>query len=146
MRAKPFLIGFMAAIAAAVAVSIYMSATIDKADKSVTAIASPDGKYKAVRVSLALGGAVPFCVDTVSIFLAVYPDNFAEQESKTYEVYSAPCAAPAQRTALPKIEWLSDSELRISYAPDAGAADAKPPRMKTIDASRFVHVNFVNAE
>jgi hypothetical protein len=141
VRAKPFLIGFLAAMAAAVAASIYIGATIDKADKKVSAVASPDGKYKAVRVSLALGGAAPFCVDTISIFLTVYPDSFAEQESKTYEVYAAPCAPPLQRTALPKIEWLSDAALRITYAPAA-----KAPRLKTIDASRFVHVEFVAAE
>jgi hypothetical protein len=146
VRAKPFLIGFLAAIVGVAAVSAYIAATIDKADKSVTAVASPDGKYKAVRVLLAGGGTAPFCFDTISIFLSVYPDNFAERESKYYEVYGAPCAAPTKRAALPKIEWLSNSAVRIIYAPDAAAADAKTPRLKTIDASRFVHVTFVAAE
>ena len=143
MRAKPFLIGFIATIAGVAAVSFYISATIDKADKSVTAVASPDGKYKAVRVSLAGGGAAPFCFDTISVFLSVYPDNFAERESKYYEVYGALCAAPAKRAGLPTIEWLSNSSVRITYAPDMAAADAKTPRLKTIDASKFVHVTFV---
>ena len=146
MKAKPFLIGFLAAMAAVVAVSLYIGKTIPKADKSITAVASPDGKYKAVRVSIAGSGAAPFCFDTISIFLAVYPDNFAEREGKTYEVYGAPCAAPAKRAALPKIEWLSNSEVRITTAPDLSATDAKPPRMKALDASRFVHVNFVTAQ
>ena len=140
MRAKPFLIGFLAVIVAAVAVSIYISRTVDKADKSVTAVASPDGKYKAVRISLAGGGAAPFCFDTVAIFLAIYPDSFAESD-KTYEVYGAPCAAPAERAALPKIEWLSNSAVKITYA--ANAADTKKLRMQTLDASKFVHVTFV---
>jgi hypothetical protein len=146
VRAKPVLIGFLAAMAAAVAVSIYVGKTISKADKTVTAVASPDGKYKAVRVSIAGGGAAPFCFDTISIFLSVYPDNFAEQESKTYEVYGAPCAAPARRAALPKIEWLSNSQVRITTAPVPAAPDAKPPRMKELDASRFVHVDFAAAD
>ncbi len=146
MRAKPFLIGFLATMAVVVAVSAYIGATIPKADKSITAVASPDGKYKAVRVSISGDGAAPFCFDTIAIFLAVYPDNFAEREGKTYEVYGAPCAAPANRAALPKIEWLSNSAVRITTAPDPTAADAKPPRMKTIDASRFVHVSFVAAD
>ena len=130
-------------MAAVVAVSFYIGATIPKADKSITAVASPDGKYKAVRVSISGGGAAPFCFDTISVFLSVYPDNFAEREAKTYEVYGAPCAAPGKRQALPKIEWLSDSAVRITTAPDLSAAGTKPPRMKTIDASRFVHVDFV---
>ena len=143
VRAKPFLIGFLASMAAVVAVSLYIGKTIPKADKSITAMVSPDGKYKAVRVSIAGGGAAPFCFDTISIFLTIYPDNFAEREGKTYEVYGAPCAAPAKRAALPKIEWLSNSELRVTTAPDLSAADAKPPRMKAFDASKFVHVSFV---
>jgi hypothetical protein len=133
-------------MAAAVAVSIYVSATIDKAQKTVTAVPSPDGKYKAVRALLAHGGAAPFCFDTIAIFLSVYPDNFAEQESKSYEVYWAPCATPAKRATLPKIEWLSNSAVRITTAPDLTAADAKTPRMKTIDASRFVSVSFAAAQ
>ncbi len=146
MSAKPFLIGFLTAMAVVIAVSIYIGKTIPKADKSVTAVAAPDGKYKAVRVSIAGNGSAPFCFDTISIFLSVYPDNFAERESKSYEVYGAPCAAPSKRTSLPKIEWLSNSQVRITAAPDLSAAGAKPPRMKALDASRFVHVEFVTQE
>ena len=145
MRAKLFVIGLLAAIAAVAAVSIYMSATIDKIDKTVAAVASPDGRYKAVRITLARGGAVPFCVDSISIFLSVYPDNFAEND-KTYEVYAAPCAAPAKRAGLPKVEWLSNTAVQITYAPVSPAADAKQPRMKPLDASHFVRVTFVVGE
>lgn len=145
MRAKPFVIGLLAAIAAVAAVSIYMSATIDKIDKTVAAVASPDGRYKAVRMTLARGGASSFCVDSISIFLSVYPDNFAEND-KTYEVYAAPCAAPVKRATLPKVEWLSNTAVQITYAPASAAADAKPPRTKPLDASHFVHVTFVAGE
>ena len=145
MRAKPFLIGLLAAMAGVAAVSIYISATIDKIDKAVAAVASPDGRYKAVRITLARGGAASFCVDSISIFLSVYPDNFAEND-KTYEVYAAPCAAPAKRAALPKVEWLSNTAVQITYASASPAADAKPPRLKPLDASHFVHVTFVVGE
>ena len=145
MKAKPFLIGLLAAIAGIAAVSIYMSATIDKIDKTVAAVASPDGRYKAVRVTLARGGAAPFCVDSISIFLSIYPDNFAEND-KTYEVYAAPCAAPAKRAALPKVEWLSNTAMQITYTPASPVAGAKQRRMKPIDASRFVRVMFVVGE
>jgi hypothetical protein len=145
VKAKPFVIGLLAAMVAAAAVSIYVSATIDKIDKTVAAVASPDGRYKAVRVTLARVGAAPFCVDSISIFLSVYPDNFAEND-KTYEVYAAPCAALAKRTALPKVEWLSNTAAQITYAVASPAADAKPPRMKSLDVSHFVRVTFVVGE
>ena len=145
MKAKPFLIGLLAAIAGIAAISIYMSATIDKIDKTVAAMASPDGRYKAVRVTSARGGAAPFCVDSISIFLSVYPDNFAEND-KTYEVYAAPCAAPAMRAALPKVEWRSNTAVQITYAAASTTAGAKQPRMEAFDASHFVHVTFVAAK
>ncbi len=145
MKAKPFVIGLLAAIVGVAAVSIYMSVTIDKIDKAVAAVASPDGRYKAVRITLARGGAAPFCVDSISIFLSIYPDNFAEND-KTYEVYAASCAAPAKRAALPKVEWLSNTAVQITYAPASAAADAKPPRTEPLDASHFVRVTFVVGE
>ena len=92
VKAKPFLIGFLAVVACLVAASIYFAVTVDKANKSILAVASPDGKYKAVRLTVSGDSPVPFCVDTISIFLSVYPDSFAASESN-YEVYAAPCAA-----------------------------------------------------
>ena len=145
MKAKLVVIGLLVAIAGVAAVSIYVSATIDKIDKAVAAVTSPDGRYKAVRVTLARGGAAPFCVDSISIFLSVYPDNFAEND-KTYEVYAAPCAAPAKRAGLPRAEWLSNTAAQITYALASPAAGAEQPRMKPLDASHFVHVTFVAGE
>jgi len=145
VRAKQFVIGLLAVMAGAAAVSIYISAAIDKIDTAVTAMASPDGRYKAVRVTLSRGGTVPFCADSISIFLSVYPDNFAVS-AKTYEVYSVPCAAPAMRAALPKVEWLSNTAVQITCAAASPAAGAKPPRMEPLDASHFVHVTFVAAK
>ncbi len=142
MRAKQFVIGLLAAMAVVAAFSIYISATIDKIDRTVAAVASPDGRYKAVHVTLARGGASPFCVDSISIFLSVYPDNFAEND-RTYEVYAASCAAPAKRAAFPKVEWLSNTAVQITYAAALPAADAKPPRTNPFDASHFVRVTFV---
>jgi hypothetical protein len=141
VRAKPFLIGFLCVMAALVAGSIYLAATVEKADKSAAAVASPDGKYKAVRVTTSGDNPVPFCIDTIAVFLTVYPDSFAVSE-RNYEVYGAPCAAPDKRKDLPKIEWLSDKAVQITYAP---AAD-KPPRLKERDASLFVNVTYVKQE
>ena len=145
MKAKPFLLGFFVVVACIAAVSIYVSMSIDKAQKTFAAVASPDGKYKAVRLTITRGGTEPFCFDTISIFLSVYPDNFAEGD-KTYEVYAAPCAKPALRAELPQIKWLSDQSVQVTYAPGAAAADATKLRTKALDASKFVHLTFVVAQ
>jgi hypothetical protein len=145
VKAKPFLLGFFVAVAVIAAVSIYVNETVDKTEKTLTAVASPDGKYKAVRETVARGGKEPFCVDTISIFLSVYPDSFAESD-KTYEVFAASCAEPARRAALPKIEWLSNEAVRITYAASVAASDAMKMRTKPLDASKFVHLTFVAAQ
>jgi hypothetical protein len=141
LKAKPVLIAFLSVAAAMVAGSIYLAATVDRADKTVVAVAAPDGKYKAVRLTISGDRPVPFCVETISIFLTVYPDSFAESD-KSYEVYGAPCAAPEKRAALPKIEWLSNMAVRIAY-PAAAAGAGKQPRLRLLDASKFVQVTFV---
>jgi len=142
VKAKPFLIFFFAIVVGVAAVSIYVNQTIRKADKAVAALASPDGRYKAVKVSLRRGGLRPFCFDSISVFLSVYPDSFAESE-KIYEVYRAPCAPPERRAELPKLQWLSDSALQIAYAPDPSAPGKEKPLMKALDASKFVHVTYL---
>jgi hypothetical protein len=144
VKAKPFLLGFFAGVVTVAAVSIYVSMTVDKAQKIFAAVASPDGKYKAVRLTITRGGTPPFCLDTISIFLSVYPDNFAEGD-KTYEVYAAPCARPALRAELPQIIWLSDRSVQVTYKPSEAAGDAMKLRTKALDASKFVHLTFVRA-
>lgn len=142
MKAKPFIIGFLAVIAVLAAVSVYVSVTVDKPDKSVSALASPDGKYKAMKITFAGGGASPFCFDSISIIFAAYPDNFAERD-KAYEIYSAPCGSFADRAKSPKIEWLSNSGLQITYANNLAGLGAKQPRLKAVDVTKTVHVTFV---
>ena len=141
MSSKPFLIGFVALIAVIAVVSVYISRSVDKAGNTVTSVASPDGKYKAVRVMSVRGGAQPFCSDTIAIFLSVYPDSFAVSD-RTYEVYAAPCAAPADRAKLPRIEWLARDAVRITVPPEAAGAGMPG---KERDASLFVHLTFVPA-
>ena len=141
MKTKPFLIGFFAAVVAVVAVSAYIGSTIERTDKAVESVKSPEGRYKAVRVSLTRAGNPLFCVDSIAVFLAVYPDNFAESD-KVYEIYSAPCATPAGRVPTPKLEWLSNTALRITYSPPP-AADRGKVTMKPLDASKYVHITYV---
>jgi hypothetical protein len=139
VNAKPFLIGFLAVVACLVAASIYFVVTVDKANKEILAVASPDRKYKTVKLTVSGDKPIPFCVDTISIFLSVYPNSFAASEGN-YEVYAAPCAAPDRRSGMPKIEWQSDSAVQITYAP---GSDKPKARMKDHDGSLFVRVTFV---
>jgi hypothetical protein len=92
-------------------------------------------------VSLSRGGDKPFCFDTIAIYLSVYPDSFAESD-KSYQIYAAPCAAPAERAALPKIEWNSPEAVRITFP----SSEREKMRRKDVDASKFVHVTFVPAQ
>ncbi|MCF8475600.1 MAG: hypothetical protein K9G60_01105 [Pseudolabrys sp.] len=143
MNNKTVLMVFLCAMLAMVGGSIYLAATTERAEKSIVAVAAPDGKYKAVRLTVSGDQPVPFCVDTIAIFLSVYPDSFVASESK-YGVYGASCAEPAKRKDLPKIEWTANNAVRITYAP-APSSDKKP-RLRTKDASLFVDITYVNAE
>ena len=144
MKAKPFIIGFFAVVALIAAWSIYVAATVDRAQKTIDAVLSPDGKFKAVRTTLSAGGAVPFCVDNIAVRLSIYPDDFDEHKN-LYEVYNAPCGRVAGRIVPPTLEWLSATALQIVVASRRGA-DAKSIRMKDADISNTVHVTVVERE
>ena len=136
MRPKPFIIGFFAVVAILGAASLYLAFTVVPAEKSFTAFPAPDTKYMAVKITVTRAGDPPFCVDGIAVVLGVYPDEFAERD-KAYLVYGAPCAADH---ALPKIEWLSNTDLRITYAKNPAA---KPPELKGYDVTKTVNVTFV---
>jgi hypothetical protein len=138
VKAKPFIVGFLVVVAVIAAVSVYFSATVDKAAKSIAVVVSPDGKYKAVKVTMAGGGASPFCFDSIAVVFAAYPDSFAERD-KAYEIYSGPCGSFADHQPSPKIEWFSNAALQITYANNS----EKKPKLKDIDVTKIVHVMFV---
>jgi hypothetical protein len=141
VKSKPFIIGFLAAMAAVVAVSAYMSFTVEPADKSIVAMKSPDGRYKAVRERLTRRDDRKFCADSIAIFLSVYPDSFVESD-KVYEVYAAPCATSSGRTPPPEVQWLSNTALRITYSPPP-KAEAGKLKTKPLDPSKYVHIDYV---
>jgi len=145
MNSKIFIIAGAAAIALAGAASFYVSRTIDPVEKSIQSVTAPDGRYKAVAFRLSQGGTAPFCYDTVSIFLAIYPDSFAESEA-TYRVYWSRCATPADPADAPKLEWLSKDSVRITYTAGPPAKDPRRERKRTVDASEAVKVAYVERE
>jgi hypothetical protein len=136
MTSKRFIVGYVIVVVLIGAASIYAAATVDKADKSIVSVVSPDGKFKAVKTTLARGGASPFCVESIAVLLSVYPDDFDEHKS-AYEVYAGPCAASG---ATPGIKWLSSTSLQIA---SAAPADGKAARRKPLDISKTVKVTFV---
>ena len=139
MKSKAFIIGFVVVVLAIAAVSIYVSATVERADRAMVAVASPDGKFKAVKTTLERAGASPFCFDNIVVLPAIYPDDFSENRN-AYEVYAAPCGRFADGAPSPKIEWLSGLALQITAAPHPAGANI---RMKTIDITKAVTVTFV---
>jgi hypothetical protein len=141
VKTKPFLIGFLVVMAAVVAVSAYFSFTIQPSDQSIVAVKSPDGRYKAVRLRLMRPGHPPFCADSIAIFLSVYPNSFVDSD-KIYEVYAAPCATITGSVPAPDMQWLSNTKLRITYSPPP-APDRVKVKMKPMDASSYVHIDYV---
>ena len=142
MKSKILIIGLAVAVALAAAVSVYMSRTIDPVEKSLTAVAAPGGRYKAVVFRLTQGGDAPFCYESVSIYLAIYPDNFAESE-KGYQVYWSPCAVPAKAADAPTVKWLANDAAEVTYTPGPPPKDASKLRRRVVDASQSIKVTYV---
>ena len=145
MKAKPFLIGFFIFIVVFAAMSFYYVATVGRSSRLLTAFVSPDGKYKAVKLTMSHGGVTPFCFDSVAVILAVYPDDFGER-NKRYEVFAGPCATFAKGEPSPKIEWLSPTALRITHAVDAEVSTSAKRVMNDIDVTNVVRMTFVGRE
>jgi hypothetical protein len=142
VKSKHVIIVFAAGVVLAAAASIYVSRTVDPVEKTVTAVAAPDGRYKAVVVWLSQGGDAPFCYTSVSVYLAIYPNDFAESE-KGYQVYWSPCATPAKAADVPTVEWQAKDKLQVTYTPGPPAADPTKLRKRVVDASRYVQVTYV---
>lgn len=145
MKGKPFLIGFFVFIAAFAAISFYYVAAVGRPTRSLTAITSPDGKYKAVTLTMSHAGLTPYCFDSVAVILAVYPDDFGER-NKRYEVFAGPCAKFASGEASPKIEWLSPTMLRVTHAVGEAETGSAKRVMNGLDVTKVVHVTFVERQ
>lgn len=142
MKTQAIIVIFIGLLLAMIAGSVYLAFTTERADKSIVSVPAPDGKYKAVRLRVSGDRPEPFCVDSIAVYLSIYPDSFAASE-RNYEVYGGACPPPDKAGALPKMEWIDNNSLRITYAV---ADPAKPPRLKDRDASLFVDITNVKAE
>ena len=142
MKTKAIIVIFIGLLLAMIAGSVYLAFTTERADKSIVSVPAPDGKYKAVRLRVSGDKPEPFCVDSIAVYLSIYPDSFAASE-RNYEVYGGACPPPDKAAALPKMEWIDSNSLRITYAV---ADPGKPPRLKDKDASLFIDITNVKAE
>ena len=138
MKSKSFIVGFLIVVTAIAMFSIYLSTIVDRTETSFTDVLSPDKKMKAVKLTLSGGGRAPFCIDSISLMLSVYPNEFAESR-KEYEIYSASCGTFANGEPSPKIEWRSATALQVSYAANA----AKKLKIKDRDVTKSVLVTFI---
>jgi hypothetical protein len=107
---------------------------------------SPDAKFKAALLTFAGGGALsPYCYEKVSIVPAAATDHDAAEDR--FEVYSGPCDSFSSTNNIieqsPKLEWLSDTELRITISINSTAMGLRAVRLKKQDASRKVRVAFL---
>jgi len=140
VKAKSVLLTFLALGVLMIGITIYYAATTDRAQRDIDTVVAPDGRYKAVHMRVHGDKPEPFCVDTIAIYLALYPESFVSSK-RAYEVYGGPCATPSGDAPAPKIEWTGNKTVRITYAAPAD----RPPRMREKDASLFVDIEWVKA-
>jgi len=103
VNARVLVAGLIAIAVLTVAASFYFRAAVTPFEKSFSSMFSPDGRFKAVRLVVTREGPPGYCDASVSIYLAGYPDSFAETE-KGYVVYAAPCPTPADPATLPEVQ------------------------------------------
>jgi hypothetical protein len=142
VNARVLVVGFAAVIILTVAGSFYFRSAVAPFEKSFSSVLSPDGRYKAVRFVVTRESPPAYCEANVSIYLAAYPDSFAETE-KGYVVYAAPCPTPPSAASFPELQWLANDAVQITYTPGPAPADTTRLRRRVVDASRAVKVNYV---
>jgi hypothetical protein len=115
------------------------------------AFLSPDGKYKAVYVLDAGGGAGGgYCLAQVLIVPASYNERMAPLDRnrwrwdvEKYEVFFGPCDSFPDHTGSPKLEWISDNNLKIALSIQSTGLMPHDFRLRGVDDSRQVRVTFV---
>jgi hypothetical protein len=103
---------------------------LGKPDRFVSAYPAPDGKYKAVKLTVAGGGAIsPFCNDAIFVVPITVADEAAERDESS-KIYAAACDTFENHEPAPKIEWISKRILQITFsvnstAPKSSKSDPK---------------------
>lgn len=75
---------------------------------------SPNQQYKAVLFNWNGGGGIsPYCIDSISVVPSALSDSNADNDD--YTVYTGACHAVGNNDNAPKIKWLSDKQLEITF-------------------------------
>ena len=101
----------------------------------------PHGQFKAVQLTYASGSALTggaICVNKVSV-LPTSADA-AQATSARFNIFVANCASFADHSPSPKIEWLSDSSLRITAAINDTVLSLAPLTVRSLDASGTIRL------
>jgi hypothetical protein len=105
---------------------------------------SPDGKYKAMLLIEAGGGAGSgYCDTQVLIIPESYDERIAALKRNRYEVYSGGCDELPGHDGSPKLEWVSDNNLKITLSINSSAQEPEDVRLRKLDDSQQVRVTFV---
>jgi hypothetical protein len=112
---------------------------------------SPDGKYKAVLIMDAGGGAGSgYCNARILIIPASYDEQKAALERNRYipsegryEIFSGICEDFHDHTGSPKLKWLSDDSLEVDLSINSTALFADDLRLRKSDDSKKVNVKYV---
>jgi hypothetical protein len=70
------------------------------------------------------------------------PNQWRSAESK-YEIYSAQCDSFRDHTHSPKLTWISDYELEITFSIKSTAAFTGGVRLRKLDDSKRVNLKYV---
>ena len=112
-------------------------------DRFVSATPSPDGKNKAVKLTVAGGGAIsPYCYDVVFVVLQTTNDDEATRHDEN-KVFSASCSTFANHENAPRLDWTSNTSLQITFA--FNTVLAQRVTLKPVDASGKVRVVFTTS-
>ncbi|WP_250504040.1 hypothetical protein [Caballeronia sp. AZ7_KS35] len=121
----------------------YCSASTEESKPDgMKSFTSPSGQYQAVLLTWVGGGGIsPYC-DEALLVIPSPKDQPQAKLKKRYEVYSGECGNFADHSPSPKITWRSDDVLRVTFSINGTAAWPKKVKMKMVDASGLVRIEF----
>jgi hypothetical protein len=108
-------------------------------------IPAPGGKLKAALVTYAGGGGIsPYCIDNVTIVPSTATAEDAQK--KDFLIFSGECSSFSVENGVmessPRIEWLSDHALRITFSLRDTFAFPQKFELKRSDASHAVSIAY----
>lgn len=114
-------------------------------DAHVRFFLSPDSSMKAALVTYAGGGAIsPYCWSQVSVVPS--SGSEAEAQDKKFAVFTGGCDGFSVRDGRvepsPRVEWLSNSELKVTSSINSTLLTPATVTMKKRDASGRVTIRY----